>query len=505
MTPELTDPQTLELIEKILRSWPREKDELGELLSERTGRIHVAGHLVMAEILGVSAVGPSFDWPRYCTSKRAFSLTQRIDRAPAGTAERGVLETDVLICLAGVAAESIDDAVNIDQWRARLERAAAQEYLRSVEDDEKVRHYWLAYLFELARAELSNGWHEVVRAEGRLISLAGPAAPPKPQTRARPILPYAVFQTVRDAVVDRPKQEREPPVRDAVANLSKKATEPRQTPEPDTDRRQRNAAYIDDGMLDSRLDVFGLPPRYVKSLRSIGVMTVRDLISLRRDEMEQVRGIGEKGARAIEAVLNSQRYTYMPGDYPERWRRCAPGDEEEAALAWKTDPSAPLESVGMDRLLGRALCRANIHCVRDLLARSESDLAGRKHGLSDRQLASIEEAMRQVGYILAGPQFHRRWQRADQAGLGQESHHSLAQESDPYGPLEMLSLPDRVIEALHTGKLYTIADLLATSEQYFGPLGINTRGVSAITSAMLLKGFVLIGVPEKRRFVRIRG
>ena len=68
----------------------------------------------------------------------------------------------------------------------------------------------------------------------------------------------------------------------------------------------------------------------------------------------------------------------------------------------------------------------------------------------------------------------------------------------------MLSLPDRVIQALHAAQLYTIADLLATSEQYFEPLGIDARAVSEITSAMTLKGFVLIGVPEKRRFVRVK-
>jgi DNA-directed RNA polymerase alpha subunit len=241
----------------------------------------------------------------------------------------------------------------------------------------------------------------------------------------------------------------------------------------------------------------------VKSLGNAGVMTVRDLISLRRDEMEQVRGIGERGSRAIEAVLNAEGYTYMPGDYPERWRRCVPGSEEEAALAWKTDPSAPIESLGLDRLLVRALCRANIHSVRALLARSDFDLVARRGGVTDRQLASIEEAMRPRGYVLVGPEFDRRWQRADQGGLSKESQHS-SQESDPYGPLEMLSLPDRVIQALHTAKLYTIADLLATSEQYLQPLGLNAKSVSQITSAMLLKGFVFIGVPEKRRFVRVR-
>ena len=220
--------------------------------------------------------------------------------------------------------------------------------------------------------------------------------------------------------------------------------------------------------------------------------------------MEQVRGIGEKGAREIEVVLNAERYTYMPGDYPERWRRCAPGNDEAAALAWKTDPSAPLESVGMDRLVVRALGRANIHCLRDLLARSESDLVRWKNGVSDRQLASVEEAMMQMGYTLAGPRLHRRWKRGDQPGLSQATHILPSQESDPYGPLEMLSLPDKVIKGLHEAKLYTIADLLATSEQYFERLGLDAKAVSAITSAMLLKGFVLIGVPEKRRFVRVK-
>jgi len=442
----------------------------------------------MTDILGVSPVDPSFDWPRCCTNKNHFSITQRIVHAPAGTLERGVLETDILICLAGIAAESIDAPLKIDQRRARFERAAAQEYLRSVEDDEKVWHYWLAYLFELARAELSRGWDDVERAERRLKPLGRPSVPRKPETRPRPILDYAVFQNVRDAVAKPPKQEMARPVTQAVVTV----------------RGQRNDGYIDDGMLDSRLDAFGLPARYAKSLGNAGVMTVRDLISLRRDEMEQVRGIGERGSRAIEAVLNAEGYTYMPGDHPERWRRRVPGSEDESARAWKTDPSAPVESVGLERLLVRKLRRANIHSVRDLLARSEFDLVARRGGVSDRQLASIEEAMQQIGYALVGTRLNRRWQRAGQEGPGQESRHPWAQESDPYGPLEMLSLPDRVIQALHTAQLYTIADLLATSEQYFEPLGIDARAVSEITSAMTLKGFVLIGVPEKRRFVRVK-
>jgi hypothetical protein len=487
MTPSENDALAEKLVELMLRSWPREEGPVEAMLRRRAGRIHLAGHSVMTQILGVAPDASPFDWPLSCTKKRDISIEGAVTEAQPCTMARGELERDVLICLAGVAAETIDSPGEIDQPRARLERAAALAHLHCVEGNEKVAHYWMAYLFELAVRELSNVWDEVERRERCL-------RPTETAVTLQKLEPHVIRETGPPSL----------PMRVVVEEPAARIVPPPSFEDTPADPRQRNAGYIDDGVLDSRLRVLGVPARYVKSLGDAGVVTVRDLISLRLPEMEQMRGIGERGALTIAAALNAERYTYMPGDFPERWRRYLPGSDEEAAPAWETDPSAPIESLGLERPLARALSRRNnIHCVRDLLARSEFDLLARKPGVSQRQLAAIEQAMLARGYVLVGSPIRRRWQRGENAAGADESNW-FPMPSDPYGPLEMLSVPDPVIQALHSAQLYTIADLLATSEPYFQRLGLDARRIAQVTKAMDRKGYVLLGVPGKRRFVPVK-
>ncbi|HEY8393525.1 MAG TPA: DNA-directed RNA polymerase subunit alpha C-terminal domain-containing protein [Thermaerobacter sp.] len=215
------------------------------------------------------------------------------------------------------------------------------------------------------------------------------------------------------------------------------------------------------------LDMLRVPPRVRQALRERGYETVGDLARQPGPELLEARGLGARGLLALVTELarlaSDQEYRravvervsqYDPSRFPPPVR------------------SLPVEQLGLSQRAYRALRRAGVRTVEDLVTLGETGLE-RLRGVGPKSLAEIRrrlEALRE-GRPLPPPG----------GAVGEPIAPDLME--DP-APVSVLLLPRRVSTALDRAGIATVGGLASLSREGLRRLrGMGEVGIEAILEA----------------------
>jgi|GEM_PF-5325639 len=228
--------------------------------------VHFAGHVVMVEALGLRFHGvtlrPHADYGRvsYQTATGHLALLPSDD-----SMFRYLAEQDVLVYMAGAAAENVYRIVDGKAAHHTVDDARSRQLLRLVEPKEGVVDEWLHYLERRAMAILSEeqNWMRVRKLAGALL-------------------------------------EREKWTADDLYDLySLPLTEDTRWSPPTP---QATPGVPLDMLIDLR-EVADIPPKAIESLEAMGIQTVWHIAHRTQKDLLSLRNIGRKTIQQINAAL----------------------------------------------------------------------------------------------------------------------------------------------------------------------------------------------------------
>lgn len=277
---------------------------------------HEAGHAVMAVILGrrvrCASIRRRRDLNGYVDYENATSRILGIT-----SEHRPLIETDVLVLLAGRAAEC-QLTLGTPRSHAGLDRQNARALLGILEPYEEVVSSWMRYLLVRAQAMLQDEWslvYAVARALMRDEELTGDAiaciveeARSRMATREPSNVRFVVSEDALASIRELPRPE---------CAIDPNSTDVLQVPVP-------NAALSIDSGSDRNLfhrtftEVMQLSPRARNCLQRGGMVTLADLCHRTVRDLQSIRALGAKTLDEILAELRRLGIT-LPSSRPKRF------------------------------------------------------------------------------------------------------------------------------------------------------------------------------------------
>ncbi|HEY8414219.1 MAG TPA: DNA-directed RNA polymerase subunit alpha C-terminal domain-containing protein [Thermaerobacter sp.] len=223
----------------------------------------------------------------------------------------------------------------------------------------------------------------------------------------------------------------------------------------------------DESLTRIPLDMLKVPPRVRQALRERGYETVGDLARRAGTELLEARGLGARGLLALVNEL-----ARLAGDEAYRRSVVERVSQYDPSRFPPAVRSLPVDGLGLSQRAYRALRRAGVHTVEQMVALGEAGLQ-RLRGVGPRSLAEIRrrlDALRE-GRPLPPPG----------GAVGEPIAPDLLE--DP-APISVLLLPRRVSTALERAGIATVGGLASLSREGLRRLrGMGDVGIEAILEA----------------------